>query len=235
LMLCFSSLMYFIGRQKAAALLVVAAVFVSISTRVIIAFYAEDFVSQDVLFYLIIDVVLATPFCFSVWIPSFARSSLEYGAHQSPFMVYPEPESITDGASNEQLGDGMGRFEVEKPEPPRRRRIGQGTMYELLFLIFSIVLWPVTIGMSALLILNYPTRHGSWTIEEHSLLLWILFASSFFCSLIVYRIDKEARSGEIYAKVKLAYHRDMDQYLELKRVYYENEAAKASGNNGDDE
>ena len=72
-------------------------------------------------------------------------------------------------------------------------------------------------------------------MEEHSLVLLPLYAGAFFCSLIVYRLDKEARAGEIYAKVKLAYHRDMDQYLELKRVYYENEAAKVAGNNGDDE
>ena len=71
-------------------------------------------------------------------------------------------------------------------------------------------------------------------MDEHNLLLIVLYAVSFFCSLIVYRIDKEARSGEIYAKVKLAYHRDMDQYLELKRVYYEREAARVAGNNGDE-
>ncbi|RZD50161.1 MAG: hypothetical protein CXT67_09610, partial [Methanobacteriota archaeon] len=186
LMLLFSSLMYFSGRQTAAALLVVVTVAVSVITRVIVA-YATTF-ENDGLFYFIIDVVLAIPFCFSVWVPSIVRSSLEYDAYHSSFMVYSEPESITDGTSNEQLGDGMGRFEVDRPLPPKRRKIGQGTMYELLFLVISIVLWPISIGVSALLILNYPTSHGSWTMEEHSLILLPLYAGSFFCSLIVYRI-----------------------------------------------
>ena len=68
-------------------------------------------------------------------------------------------------------------------------------------------------------------------MEEHRLVLVPLSLAAFLCSFIVYRIDKEARSGEIYAKEKLAYHRDMDQYLELKRVYYESAAAKVVGDN----
>jgi hypothetical protein len=226
--------MYFSGRQRVAALLVVATVVVSISTRAIVAFYAGDFVNQDELFYLILDVVLAIPFCFSVWIPSILRSSLEYDAYQSSYMVNPEPESITDATSDEQIGEGMSRFEVERPEPPKRRKIGQGTMYETLFLFFSIVLWPATIGVSLILIGTIPTRVGTFSMEEHSLMLLPLYAASFFCSYVVYRLDKEARSGEIYTKEKLAYQRDMDQYLELKRVYYEREAARVASNNGDE-
>ncbi|MDP6379417.1 MAG: hypothetical protein QF885_07190, partial [Candidatus Thalassarchaeaceae archaeon] len=62
-----------------------------------------------------------------------------------------------------------------------------------------------------------------------------LYALAFVGSYIVYSIDKEARSGEIYAKEKLAYYRDMDQYLELRRVYYESEAARVAGNNGNND
>ena len=234
LILFFSSLMYISGRQTAAALLVVATVTVSISTRAIVAYYANAF-DDDGLFYLILDIVLAIPFCFSVWIPSIVRSSLEYDhTYNSSFMVDSGPESITDTTSDEQLGEDMGRFEVERPQPPKRRKIGQGTMYETLFLFFSIVLWPATIGVSLILIGTIPTRVGTFSMEEHSLMLLPLYAASFFCSFIVYRLDKEARSGEIYTKEKLAYQRDMDQYLELKRVYYEREAARVSGNNGDE-
>ena len=235
LILFFSSLMYISGRQTAAALLVVATVVVSISTRAIVAFNATAF-DDDGLFYLILDVVLAIPFCFSVWIPSVVRSSLEYDAYQSTFNVDSEPESITDATSDEQLGEDMGRFEVERPQPPKRRKIGQGTMYETLFLVFSIILWPVAIGLTLIIGGGIETRYGLWTVEEHAfMMLFPVYAAAFCCSFIVYRCDKEARSGEIYAKEKLAYHRDMDQYLDLKKVYYENAALKVSSENGNDD
>jgi hypothetical protein len=235
LILFFSSLMYISGRHTAAALLVVATVVVSISTRAIVAFNATAF-DDDGLFYLILDVVLAIPFCFSVWIPSVVRSSLEYDAYQSTFNVDSEPESITDATSDEQLGEDVGRFEVERPQPPKRRKIGQGTMYETLFLVFSIILWPVAIGLTLIIGGGIETRYGLWTVEEHAfMMLFPVYAASFCCSFIVYRCDKEARSGEIYAKEKLAYHRDMDQYLDLKKVYYENAALKVSSENGNDD
>ena len=234
LILFFSSLMYISGRQTAAALLVVATVTVSISTRAIVAYYANAF-DDDGLFYLILDIVLAIPFCFSVWIPSIVRSSLEYDAYQSSFMVDSEPQSITDTTSDEQLGEDMSRFNVQRPEPPKRRKIGQGTMYETLFLIFSIILWPIAIGLTLIIGGGIDAGYGTWTVEEQGMIMLApLYAAAFFCSLIVYRIDKEARSGEIYAKEKLAYHRDMDQFLELKRVYYEGEAARVAGNNDDE-
>jgi hypothetical protein len=99
----------------------------------------------------------------------------------------------------------------------------------------ALVSWPIAIIVATLLIGNIPTRYGTFTMDEHQLVLTILFAIPLVSSFILYRIDKEARFGEIYAKEKLAYHRDMDQYLELKRVYYESEAAKVTGNNGNDD
>ena len=238
LMLCLSSLMYFSGRQRVAALLVVTTVVVSICTRVVVAFNVTAFDNHDGMIYLIVDSMLAIPFCFSAWIPSIVRSSLEYDddAYQSSFMVDSEPESITDTTSDGQLGEAMSRFDVERPQPPRRRKIGQGTMYETLFLLISLVSWPITICMTALIALGIhnDTFNVTFSLYEnhHRFLLVVLYTFSLFCSIIVYRIDKDARSGDIPAKEKLAYHRDMDQYLELKRVYYESAAARVAGDNG---
>jgi len=53
-----------------------------------------------------------------------------------------------------------------------------------------------------------------------------MFFLSILCSYIVYRYDSESRAGDVYAKEKLAYHRDMDQYLEFKKGYYEKAAEK---------
>ena len=191
--------------------------------------------SSQNLFNLIVDVALAFPFCFSVWIPYIVCSSIEDEySHYSPYMLDSGPESITGVTSHDQLGDDMGRFEVERPQPPKRRKIGQGTMYELLFLMVSLIFWPITVIVTALLVGNIPTRYGTFNLEEHQLILYVVLSISLFSSYIVYRIDKEARSGEIYAKEKLAYHRDMDQYLELKRVYYETEAARVAGKDADE-
>ena len=107
-------------------------------------------------------------------------------------------------------------------------------MYETLFLLVALVSWPIAVIVTALLIGNIPTRYGTFTMDQHQLVLIILYAVPMVSSYILYRIDKEARFGEIYAKEKLAYHRDMDQYLELKRVYYESEAARVSGDNDDE-
>ncbi|MCS5527427.1 MAG: hypothetical protein NZ774_06150, partial [Candidatus Poseidoniales archaeon] len=93
----------------------------------------------------------------------------------------------------------------------------------------------MAIGLTLIIGGGIETRFGIWTLEEHGfIMLCPVYAGALFCSYLVYRIDKEARSGEIYAKEKLAYHRDMDQHLELKRVYYESEAARVAGDNGDE-
>jgi len=245
LMLFMSSMLFFSSRSKTAALMFNLVLIISLGVRIGSGLISNSFEIIERWGDLIFDLMFIIPFSVTCWVPSMIVSEISYSRQSSPesFQVSDDPlfsdetpQSITDSTSDEQLGeDGMGRFEVDRPLPPKRRKIGQGTMYELLFLFFSIVLWPISIGVSALLIGTIPTRHGTWTMEEQSHILIILYAASFFCSLIVYRIDKEARSGEIYAKEKLAYHRDMDQYLELKRVYYESAAAKVAGNNGDDE
>jgi len=46
------------------------------------------------------------------------------------------------------------------------------------------------------------------------------------CTYAVYKYDREAREGPIYAKSKAAYHEQMDQYLGLKNAYYELQAKK---------
>ena len=40
------------------------------------------------------------------------------------------------------------------------------------------------------------------------------------------RSDKEARGGALYAKEKEAYHEFMDQFLALKKAYYERQAKR---------
>ena len=62
-----------------------------------------------------------------------------------------------------------------------------------------------------------------------------MFFLSILCSYIVYRYDSESRAGDVYAKEKLAYHRDMDQYLEFKKGYYEKAAENLGTSSSTDE
>ena len=245
IMLFMSSMLFFTRKHsKTAALMVNLVLIISLGVRISAGIISDSFeMIGNEWGYVIVDLMFIIPFSFTCWVPAMVVSEISYSRQSSPesFQVSDDPlfsdetpQSITDATSDGQLGEDMSRFNVERPQPPKRRRIGQGSMYESIFLFLSLaVFWPATIGMT-LIIGGIPTRLGPLTIEEHGLImLGPLYAASIFCSYIVYSIDKEARSGEIYAKEKLAYHRDMDQYLELKRVYYESEAARVSGNNGD--
>ena len=53
--------------------------------------------------------------------------------------------------------------------------------------------------------------------------------------MAVVRFDREARDGAEYAKEKLAYHRDMDQFLDLKKAYYEMKAEELGASSSSDE
>ncbi len=64
-----------------------------------------------------------------------------------------------------------------------------------------------------------------WSANQQGLMLLLpLYIFSFVCTYACYRLDQEAREGDVYAKQKAAYHRDMDQYLNLKKAYYEKAA-----------
>jgi len=248
LMLFMSSMLFFTRKHsKTAALMVNFALIISLGIRISAGIISDSlsFESVDGWGRLIFDLMFIIPFSFTCWVPTMVVSEISHSRQSSqesfqisndPSFSDETPQSITDATSDKQLGEDMSRFDVERPEPPKRRKIGQGTMYETLFLLVSLIIWPITICMTILLSGEIPTRYGVFTIEENSVwMLGPLYALSLFSSLIVYRIDKEARSGEIYAKEKLAYHRDMDQYLELKRVYYENAAARVAGENGNND
>jgi len=63
--------------------------------------------------------------------------------------------------------------------------------------------------------------------------LAILFAISVASTYIVYRYDRDARDGPLYAREKAAYQEMMDEYLDAKRAeirtkrrYYEIQESK---------
>ena len=240
LMLFVSSMMYFIGRQKAAALLVVATVVVSISTRGIMA-YAIAF-DNDSLFYVIMDVVLSIPFCFSVWFPYFVRFSLEYdNTYQTSFLMDSGPESITGVPLVDITGDELSNIlstVPPKPIPPKRRQKGSWSIYEILFLALALLIWPFAIGLHVIMALEIRIESVNYVgdIGAHGPTLLVpLYLLCAWLTYTVVKLDRDARSGPIYAKEKLVYHETMDQYLEMYKAAYSKAAENAGINVQSDE
>ena len=248
LMLFFSSLMYFSGRHTAAALLVVATVVASISTRAIVALTFEGFQDPDELFFIIFDSILSIPFCISSWIPAIVKSGLkDYDgfepevASELLFDVNNDflHESLTIADLSEALGErGMGKFDVQKPKRPRRRS-RPGLFYEGIFVCLTTISWPLSIvSLGALASSDFRDKFGLPSDFNSSslsgqLFLAILFAISVASTYIVYRYDRDARDGPLYAREKAAYQEMMDEYLDAKRAeirtkrrYYEIQESK---------
>jgi hypothetical protein len=223
-----ATLMLLSGRRPATAgMLVMTAVTLSFAIRGGAAIVAGSFDDLTVVGHLIIDLMLAIPFTVTFWIPAMLQLLLPSDETEPTSGFFAEPESITDTSDDGNLGEDMGDFSVARPKPPKRRQPGSYSLYEIIFLILSAVLWPISLGMLILLSLpNFETRYGG--ISAYSTagttLLGIFFFLAITCSYFVFKYDREARDGAEYAKEKLAYHRDMDQFLDLKKAYYEKKA-----------
>ncbi len=225
-----ATLMLLSGRRPATAgMLVMTAVTLSFAIRGGAAIVAGSFDDLTVVGHLIIDLMLAIPFTVTFWIPAMLQLLLPSDETEPMSGFYPEPESITDTSDDTEDGEDMGRFDVDRPNPPKRRLRGQGSPYELLFLILALISWPVTLLFSTLVVGEvHVSSFGIdkiWSANQQGLMLLLpLYIFSFVCTYACYRLDQEAREGDVYAKQKAAYHRDMDQYLDLKKAYYEKAA-----------
>jgi hypothetical protein len=240
LMLFVSSMMYFIGRQKAAALLVVATVVVSISTRVVVAFFITASDNYGGLFYLMVDSILAIPFCFSVWIPALLKSSLSDNSYHHSGTFTSPMEPISDGLSMESFtindlsdmfeGDKLSQSQIKPPTRPSRR--GRVTVfYEGIFLMIALIFWPTSIitlvafGSPDFMAQTPFSDFGSGNASG-KMVLAILYSISCLSTFGVYRYDRDARDGPLYAKSIAAYHENMDHYIGMEKAYYELQARK---------
>jgi len=245
----FSSLLFFSRKRPIrAALVAMFALLASFSIRIFAAIEANAFEEVDIIGALIIDLVTIIPFTLGCWVPAMTRSVLysndvvttDFVTFQSEQSLSGEPESITDTGYDDYIGEDMGAFSVSRPIPPKRRQKLSYSLYELLFLAISLCIWPFTIGMHVVMALGITVEWVSYTgdLDSHGITLLVpLYILCGICTLAVVRFDKEAqaRAGEVYAKEKLAYHRDMDQYLDLKKAYYEKKAEELGALSSNDD
>ena len=222
ILLSIASLSYLFQRPLLAAICSTCAV---VSSLLIRSTIVENVSIADP----IIDGLLLIPLTVISFVPWLATRDSENLDLNSEFILsdYNEESSIglISGGENDSLIE-MDQFAVTRPTPPRRRRPME-FFYEGLFLIIALIMWPVTIATHFLLALEIDTRYGNWSIEQNGLTLLLpLYVLSLFASLVVIRSDREARGGPLYAKEKEAYHEFMNQFLALKKAYYERQAKR---------
>ncbi len=177
----------------------------------------------------LIDVISSVPFLVTAAVPWMATHELGLlpdSEDRGLIHIFDEAEEGLIGDTDNLALNHMDQFAVTRPTPPRRRRPME-LFYEGVFLLVSMVLWPLTIGTHFLLALEIPTRYGTWTMEANALTLLVpLYALSLISAWVVVRSDREARGGPLYAKEKEAYQKFMDQFLSLKEAYYERQAKR---------
>ena len=242
----FSSLLFFSRKRPIrAALVAMFALLASFSIRIFAAIEVNAFQDVDIIGVLIFDLVTIIPFTIGCWVPAMTRSVLysndvvtDFVTFQSEQSVSSEPESITDTGYDGYVGEDMSAFSVSRPIPPKRRQKGSWSVYELLFLTITLFIWPFTIGMHVVMALGITVERFGYTgdLDSHGMTLLVpLYFLCGICTFAVIKFDKEARAGAVYAKEKLAYHRDMDQYLDLKKGYYEKAADNLEGTSSNDD
>jgi hypothetical protein len=237
--LIIASLSLILGSKSRVALLFLfGGILVSILLRVHPVWF-EDWTRMDYLPFLI-DTVWGCIFIVTCSLPAFTRGLFdeprtfldESGAGESA--IWDEfgdsPESFTDGGVLGLVGEDVPQgFDVERPTPPKRRRWGQGSPYEILFLGLALLLWPLTLAMAVIVIGEITVQGYTYHPDQQGLLLLLLpLIVTLGCTVACFNLDREAREGDVYAKEKAAYHRDMDQYLLLKEAYYKRHVSKIS-------
>ena len=233
-----ASTMYFTGTNTGfAAMLMSLTTIASFWFRIARGLEVEAFQDSIILGELTIDILLSIPFIFTCFIPLITRTGFTQTTYQFQEVfsgpINPISESDTGKSfsydDNSELDEGaeMSEFQVTRPNKPRRR--GPMSFYEGLFLLISIILWPVSISILILLSLpDFTTRYGPLSLEttQGMVIISVFFLLSILSSYVVFRYDRDAREGAVYAKEKVAYHEQMDQFLGIKKAYYEMQASK---------
>ena len=123
------------------------------------------------------------------------------------------------------------RLELMKPKRPARRARPL-FFYEGVFLLISMVLWPLSMFCLAALAsaelrldMGLPGDFNSGSLSGQ-MFLGILFGLTMLSSYIVYKFDREARDAPMYAKEMEAYVTHMEHWININNDYYEREHAR---------
>ena len=117
------------------------------------------------------------------------------------------------------LGRIMDQAPVTKPRRPSRR--SEYELYEWVLLLANLILWPAVFLISLVLGSGVEVYGDSYNMDENYLmLLGPLFLTLFFFG-ILFKMDKNARDGSLYAAEKQSYLEEMEKYLKARTSYLE--------------
>ena len=119
----------------------------------------------------------------------------------------------------ERFGMTMDQAPVSKPRRPSRR--SEYELYEWVLLLANLILWPAVFMISIILGSGVEVYGNSYNMEENYLMLFgPLFLTLFFFG-ILFKMDKNARDGSLYAAEKQSYLEEMEKYLKARTAYLE--------------
>lgn len=117
------------------------------------------------------------------------------------------------------LGRIMDQAPVTKPRRPSRR--SEYELYEWVLLLANLILWPAVFMISIILGSGVEVYGNSYNMDENYLMLiGPLFLTLFFFG-ILFKMDKNARDGSLYAAEKQSYLEEMEKYLKARTAYLE--------------
>jgi uncharacterized membrane protein YeaQ/YmgE (transglycosylase-associated protein family)/cbb3-type cytochrome oxidase subunit 3 len=116
-------------------------------------------------------------------------------------------------------GSSMDQAPVTKPRRPSRR--SEYELYEWVLLLANLILWPAVFFISIILGSGVEMYGNSYNMDENYLMLMgPLFLTLFFFG-ILFKMDKNARDGSLYAAEKQSYLEEIDKYLKARTAYLE--------------
>ena len=149
---------------------------------------------------------------------------------KEPDIVHPllGPQELISASPEGSSGETL---EIMKPRRPNRRARPL-FFYEGVFLLLSLILWPLS--LISLAALASADLRAEWGLPgdfdsgsmSGQLFLGILFALAAISTYIVYKFDREARDAPMYAKEMEAYVKHMEHWININNDFYEREHAR---------
>ena len=149
---------------------------------------------------------------------------------REPDMIHPllGPQELISASPKKGSG---GTLEIMKPRRPNRRARPL-FFYEGVFLLLSMILWPVS--LFSLAALASADLRADWGLPgdfdsgamSGQIFQGILFGLSVISTYIVYKFDREARDAPMYAKEMEAYVTHMEHWININNDFYEREHAR---------
>ena len=149
---------------------------------------------------------------------------------REPDIIHPllGPQELISASTDKGSGE---KLEIMKPRRPNRRARPL-FFYEGVFLLLSMILWPL--ALFSLAALASADLRAEWGLPADfdsgalsgQIFQGILFGLAIVSTTAVYKFDREARDAPMYAKEMEAYVKHMEHWININNDFYEREHAR---------